>query len=379
MDDNFSTVKRYDHMGWIPCVLGSLDFSRVSTNQLTPRSHGKGADAICISYIDEHSIPSTTHRTRCNVISSVYNWKDREDKKNEYDGVFRFITFGQTQPDGSMEGEAFLVLHEDINKVASFDSTVLNPLRELASLVEKYQKALKINQYAPSIELELDKVADKIVSVKAAIKEIANNELRQRVFNTKYVILPNGLTFLKTEDWLGINHSPQNRSEIEHSKFIADKQCFIYLKYSLHRHKHHNDQEDRLTSVHRIDAKVPKNTALKLIGDLNRSIVEIKEREMEKLSSPDHYLQGFISYAKSLVYALEQYRFIEPFEASTKRAYLDNMFGSWEAVVAKAQGEKSEYQSKRENNAKGIVEFFQALSILVATFSLIFRVYGFNG
>ncbi len=373
MDGNFSIVKQYDHMGWIPCVLGSLDFSLVNTNQLIPKPEGEGTDEVCFSYINDHSIPSTKHRTRYNVVSSVYDWKDREDNKNEYDGEFRFLTFGATQPDGSMEGEAFLILHEDSKKVTKFGSTVLSPLKDLASLIDSYQGALKVNQYSPTVTLELKEVVNKINAIKASIREIANNELRQRVFNTKFIILPNGLTYLRTEDWLGVNYSPENRSELEHSKFIADKQCFIYLKYSLHRHKHHNGQEDRLTSVHKIDTKDPRNTGLKLIGDLNRSIAEIKEREIEKLSSPDHYLQGFISYAKSLVFALEQYKFISPIEAATKSAYLDNMRGSWEAVIAKTQEEKTESREKRESNSKGVVEFFQALSILIATFSLIFN------
>jgi len=116
MDGNFSIVKQYDHMGWIPCVLGSLDFSLVNTNQLIPKPEGEGTDEVCFSYINDHSIPSTKHRTRYNVVSSVYDWKDREDNKNEYDGEFRFLTFGATQPDGSMEGEAFLILHEDSKK-----------------------------------------------------------------------------------------------------------------------------------------------------------------------------------------------------------------------------------------------------------------------
>ena len=308
------------------------------------------------------------------MASSIYDWKDRNDPQNEFDGLFRFLTFNDSLSDSSMGGEAFLVLHEDIKQVDDFDSKVLKPMQSLQKKVENYQNALRANQYSPRIELELKEVQEDVDKIKVAIKHIANNELRQRVFNIKYRILSNGLTFLKTEDWLGKSNNPEHRDAINRTKFIADKQCFIYLKYSLHRHKHHNGQEDRLTSVHKIDHGNYKRGALKLVEDLNRSIIEIKEREVENFDSPDHYLQGFISYAKSLLISLEATKLIEKEEALRKRDYLDNIFWSWKAVASRTQKVRSEKKDTRDSNSKGIVEFFQAISILVATFSLIIHV-----
>ncbi|RPH15862.1 MAG: hypothetical protein CBB67_016495 [Alteromonadaceae bacterium TMED7] len=371
MDENQKIIKGYQHIGWIPCVLGSLDFSRVNTKQLCTELSEPHTKSQCFSYINEHSIPTTGHRTRCNLVSSIYDWKDRRDEKNEYDGLFRFITFGETQSDGSLIGEAFLVLHDDIKQVANFPKEVLEPMNALEQEVLSYQQALKENQYSPSVELDLGEVQKKIERIKVAIKHIANNELLERVFNIKYRILSNGLTLLRTEDWLGQSNSPEYKNAIERTKYIADKQCFIYLKYSLHRHKHHNGQEDRLTSVHRINEEAPSQTALKLVEDLNRSIIEIKEREIENLDSPDHHLQGFISYAKSLLNSLELTKLLSEEEAGNKRQYLDNMFGSWMSVASRSEKRKAQKQDKEEKDSKGIVEFFQAISILVATLSLI--------
>jgi hypothetical protein len=371
MEETKSILKHYQHIGWIPCVIGRLDFSKVNTKQLSTVLSGPHKESTCFSYINEHSIPSIKHRIRCNVVSSVYDWKDRDDENNEYDGLFRFITFGETKEDGSMEGEAFLVLHDDIKQVQNFPQTVLEPMKTLEQKIAQYQASLRENQYSPNTKLELSDVKSDIEQIKIAIRHIANNELQQRVFNIKYIILSNGITCLRTEDWLGQNNSPEHRESIDGTKYIADKQCFIYLKYSLHRHKHHNGQEDRLTSVHKIDQQAPNKSALKIVDDLNRSIIEIKEREVENFESPDHYLQGFISYAKSLLHSLELMSLIAAEEAKNKRAYLDNMFESWKAVASRTQKAREILRGKQESDSKGIVEFFQAISILVATFSLI--------
>ncbi|ANB25566.1 hypothetical protein A6F57_10365 [Alteromonas stellipolaris] len=371
MDDNQNALLDYQHIGWIPCVLGSLDFSRVTTKYLYSSVSGPHTESICFSYINEHSIPSTKLRTRCNFATSIFDWKDRKDDKKEYDGLFRFLVFGESQSDGSMKGEAFLVLHDDIKQIQTFPKSVLTPLKELSDKISNYQSALKKNQYSPVVELDLTEVSSDIEKVKVAIRQIANNELKQRIFNIKYVIMKNGLTFLKTVDWLGQSNNPEHRDIIESTKYIADKQCFIYLKYSLHRHKHHNGQEDRLTSVHKIDHQDLEKTSMKLVEDLNRSLIEIKEREVENFESPDHYLQGFISYAKSLLQSLAASNLISKAELDSKNAYLDNMFWSWKAVASRAQKVKSTAKEKQDSDSKGIVEFFQAISILVATFSLL--------
>lgn len=363
-------ISEYQYLAWVPCVVGRLDFSRISTDQLRCRLNSDFSDSVCFSYIDEHSISSIKSRVRYNIASSVFDWKDREDENEEYNGLFRFITIASSK-DNAMEGVAYLVLHNDIVDSETFRNDILLPMMQLQSKVAEYEKALEHDQYTPSCILKTETVEKSVKGLQSSLDTYANRQMKGRIIKVKYKILHNGLVFLETESREGIDDEESN--EINHHSYIAAKQTFIYLKYSLHNHKHHIKEEDRLTVAHRINPHKPEETAQRLIDDLRRSVIELKEREFRRIESPEHYLQGFISYSKSLIEALAETSLISNEVATVKKSYFDNMLQSWQSLAHRTEAQQSKELKENEDKLKGWGDFLQGVSVLIAVIALIFQ------
>lgn len=364
------SIQEYEYLGWIPCVVGRLDFSKTSTEQL---KYDK-PDSICLSYMDQHNAPIRGHRTRYNVTSSVCDWKDRKDPNNKFSGIFRFLTVFTTQPNGDATGQAFLWAQKEETKSPHIEKEVLKPLRTLQNQVSNYEKSLRTSQYDPTQKLGSEFVENTIRDACDAITRLNSNELKHRIIVVNFHIASNGLTVLKTEVRDGVDNSEDEarRKEAEHSSFISAKQAFIYLKYTLHTHKHHPEQEDRLTIVHYIDKGNTGDLGLKLIEDLRRSAIEIKGTAIKNEPSAEHLLHGFISYTKSLIEALNEKGLISKETASIKKSFFDNMLGSWESIIQKAKEQKEQNKERKAKETKAIDDSLQAISMLLATISVFF-------
>ena len=365
-------IKNNDYLGWIPCVIGRLDFSKVCIKQLSCIEKKKHQKAFCFSYQDKHSLPNSNFIPRFNIVSSVQNWKDRNDPNNLYDGLFRFITFSKTTVTGSMHGTAFLLLDLDVVKSESFVADVLAPLEKLEQNVQRYDKAIAENQYTPSFILEQHNVDEEVKRIESVITQFSSQDLKDRIIVIEYTILSNGLTFIKPVLRKGLHEDENIQQAIEHSNFIASKQCFIYIKHSLHTHKHHNKNEDRLTIIHPINKDNIEETALRLISDMERSIIEIKELGVHKIDASQYYLQGFISYSKSLVESLLENSLINRDKGKIKIKFLDNMLQSWRSLILKHEREEDQLSARKAKNASAIGELFQSLSLFVTLFAFLF-------
>jgi hypothetical protein len=365
-------IKQNDYLGWIPCVIGRLDFSKVCIKQLFCIEKKEHQKAVCFSYQDRHSLPSSDFIPRLNVVSSVQDWKDRADLDKQYYGNFRFITISKTTVSGSMEGTAFLLLDADIAKSQLFVSEVIEPLVNLGNNVREYEKAIAKSQYEPEFILEQQSVDDEVCRIESVIKQFEYQELKDRVISIEYSILSNGLIFIKPVLRKGLYDDPDTQAKVNHTHFIAAKQCFIYVKYSLHTHKHHDKDEDRLTIIHPIDKDKAEETGLRLIGDMERSVIEIKEMGVHKLDASQHYLQGFISYSKSLVESLLEVGLIPVEKGAKKIKFFDNMLQSWRTLIQKHEREEDQVEMKKTKNSAAIGEVFQSLSLLVALFAFLF-------
>lgn len=370
-----SVLQDYDYIGWIPCVVGRLDFSKISTDQVEIKERKKCAEkSICLTYRDEHSIPTSTLREQFSVISSVFNWKDRKDPNENYDGFFRFIAFSYSDQFGDMKGRAFLILQSDINDSQELQSSIIEPLAQIEESIRNYDNAISENQYEPTIRLEEIHVKKEIKSVENKIDDfLASGSYKDRIIQIDYLINKNGMVFLNTKTRDKFTSDIKYKAQELHSSYICSKQCFIYLKSVYHKHKHHKKEEDRITSIHRIDSASKTTAALKLIDDLRRSLIELKDREHRSLESPEHFLQGFISYTKSLVQSLNDMKLISDDIAKAKHTYFDNMLQSWQSIVKRTEESRRLKDIKKENNSKAIGEFFQSISILIAIFSLLFH------
>jgi hypothetical protein len=377
------TINDHDYLGWIPCVIGRLDFSKVRIDQLPCVNDTPQRASICFSYTDRHSLPTTDFNPRFNVVSSVQNWKDRPDVEGAYDGHFRFITISKTSKNGSMNGVAFLLLDSDVLKHGSFVTDVLAPLTALEEKIKEYKNAIAADQYQPTLELDIQRVEKEIDRIETMIIQFCNQELKDRIIMIQYSILSNGLFFVKPVMREDLYDDVEIRKAVTHSNFIAAKQCFIYIKYSLHTHKHHAVAEDRLTSIHPINKEKIEETGLRLINDMECSIIEIKEMGVNKMDASQHYMLGFISYSKSLIQSLVEVNIIEPTEGTNRIEFFNNMLQSWRSLILRHDSNAKELAYKKSKDADAITykeskdvdaigEFFQSLSLLVTVFALFF-------
>jgi len=112
---------------------------------------------------------------------------------------------------------------------------------------------------------------------------------------------------------------------------------------------------------------------LNLVDELRKSIIEIKDREFSNIDSPEHFLQGFISYTKSLVHSLAEQDLISHKIEKLKNAYFDNMLQSYQSLVFRAKKVKLHKELILENRAKSFSETLQSISIFIGISTLIFH------
>ncbi|MFC4700854.1 hypothetical protein ACFO4O_11840 [Glaciecola siphonariae] len=357
-------------MAWIPCVSGTLDFSRFSVD-LVQRSQKDDIDfPVSASYVDEHDISRVVPRVRHCITSTVYDWKDlpesQSDKKTS--GKYRIITLSETNEQGDLEGDAFIVLHDYVLQDEQFSGDILNPLRALEDDISKYRQAITENLYSPSFVLQTSDVAKQKKKIRKSILSCANTRLRNHIYHVKYLIKPSGITLLKYQDRLDIDNLNyvQDADLFEkrlHHKFVAEKTTFIFLKSILHIHKHHNENEDNITSVHAINHDNPRLTAFRLIEDMQKTAIEIKNKEIQKAGVTEHYFDGFVSYCHSLILSLLRMEVLDSKDAKHFIAFFNNMLNSWRSISERNQAEKDALK-------EGNTEFLQLTSLFVASVAL---------
>ncbi|MGO3346271.1 MAG: hypothetical protein ACTIM4_13505 [Marinomonas sp.] len=329
----------YTHLGWIPCINGHLDFCLIKPTLGGSFTRNKEKDNNKININYSHQYRNNLHHSKRFMMQSKVDWKDTDESR--LDGTFRVFLVAESKHSDLLDardlcGDIFLY------QASKIESEVLDErkklpqfelIHEAKDIFEKYKK----NKTDLNWEDTVKKLDDIYYSLKS------NLESDESIYKVSFESTANGLTLLTL-------NSKQELTE--ESSYTIIRQAFYYLKYSLHDHKHHDSQQDSLTTIieYKDDATGKKNAALKMIGQLKRELTTIKRSYSSGEKSQTTDAQGVISYLNSLIETCFYEDFLDKKTYQREKEYLKSVSSSFTAQTKKIESISSIEEKIKSRN-----------------------------
>lgn len=315
----------YKYIGWVPCLNGQLVFDLIECGLkdnnfpvIEVIYYGKDNDDNIIEYI---------------LVNSTVYWKDFGDKNEN--GFWRVVLLSKRNiTQKTHKGSVYLKPKKEspsktwesaINKINSINSKTKN--EEEPNLITEFKE----------LQTEIDLVSE---------------EKGSQCIKVSFNLDQDGIVHLK-------NCNDIYKDDLN-SKLLT-RQAYYYIKYTWHRHQHHDSRSETLTTTHEFDLNTTnEEIAEKLISDLKRNLVRFK-RSIDHSSHREVLkAKGIVSYAKSLVEIMQTKGFIEEDFYKREISHLDYFKDSLEIISAGI--EKDILMHNRSvNDARALVLFIFAI------------------
>lgn len=343
-------------IGWIPCVSGTLRYTYASC--------GLGLyDRLTFN----HSFGDCERNI---LITSIVNWQDDEIPRE--DGLFRVILYGDTALDNNtFSGQCIilpLLIEKDnfqisINKQEFAWTRVLTEIDILCTKYRKYlishgSTTLKVtidSKNASDAEIHLkilfDAVRSKLDNCIAATAIQSNNDTWKNIFRViDFRVERDGFTFLTNRH---LNKTNTNDIDQNQEDLHLCRQVFYYLRESLHKHQHHDINNDSLTSIHRAPVYQPE-ICEKIIDELKRGLTDIR-RSMEEFNLMDlQNAEGIISYARSFLTSCKIRNYVGERAYQIHDEYLKNLACSFN-TLSKDWAHKNQKLNSHEDRIRSLI------------------------
>lgn len=301
--------KKYEFVGWVPCVNGHLDFglSKVGIKGGFTSPEHKDL-AVIEENLSANSLPD--HHARKIVLQSWVDWRDTElDNEDEGIGRFRLFVCGEVNESQNMD-ERYLT------------ATVL--IYPLEAEPQDLEAKTKMRLHDLSHGLNQDNINQRFAELKSLLEQGENiAELKSDCLKASFDIKvePNGLMFLDYID---------SSSKLDQeSSFIIARQVYYYIKYSLHSHRHHIDEQDSLTTI----TKNTEGAGLRLLSQLKRELTTLSRiAKFDNSTHPTNNSLGIVAYSKSLVVACQQSELLDSDKSRTELDRLCSVKESFSAL-----------------------------------------------
>jgi hypothetical protein len=293
------SLERYTHIGWIPCISGHIDFGLMSVglvgNHIEKKTDRK---PVTINYAKSGMRDGHCRRI---VMQSRVDWRDRLVG----DGEFRVIVVAEATESPNLDARSLngtiLMFPKAYSKeLVEHHHRILAPVDALKKRYSSFlQSTPNQNQNAEGwgdCQRALNATWEDLRKVVTSGEPFGPDG--KEVYAVDFFIDHLGFTFLRYRE----NDLDIEQPLPEYDRYIIVRQAFYYLKYSLHRHKHHAEESDALTTVvpYRTDDK--KTVALQIIGQLKRELVRIKRTQRQNhRRQDDSEAVGILGYMRSLL------------------------------------------------------------------------------
>ncbi len=319
-------------IAWIPCLSGRLLFRHFSSG------HHCATGTLLIKH--EESFPTYKKRVRTVVLYEILDLKDEDDKDS--DGSYHFILTGSKFSDESEFTGKIYVFPVSEGFGNKGWKQIGSDLREIK---EKADRQDHIDDYYQGIIRKL------------------SGFYHPEFYTVSFNVDECGFATLEYET-VGKNGIHYDSMHIK----VVSRQCFYYLKYALHKHKHHHKNDDSLTTIHEFPGS-ETDIGLILINDLRSSIVDIKR----KFEDIDHEglneAQGIVSYTLSLVESSYKKGYLSQEEYNHQKNYFNNISSSLE-ITANQKERKRDRNANAWNTARSVLLFFISI---IAPIMFLFR------
>ncbi len=322
--------KHFDYVGWIPCVSGKLFYEYCACGL----HHKDGYFSI------NHTEEFNGSNQRFVILNSEVNWKDTRDKDLSGDYLVTLVA-QQNASSPELHGKVFISGIEPPPKKKKPSSTGVDYSINYDFIETTRLELKKIKETADAG----DHISQLYADFESYIGKAETGS--PDCFEVEFEISDSGITFLNQAK--AKNDIPRDSSEL----FVVARQAFYYLKYSLHKHQHHNIDDDSLTTIHEVPPDCEDIGSI-LINDLKHGLVEIKR----KFTASDFYLiydtKGIVSYGQSLINSCLSQKLISEEDAKAQQKWFDSTSDSIQAIAEKLRT-KRDNAMNASNKARGLV------------------------
>lgn len=261
------------YVGWVPCLTGQLVFNLVECG-LQDKDRRK---IEIIHYCIDKDEKLAEHI----LVHSAVNWKDFGD--SNLNGLWSVVLLSKRNLENKYHEGAVYILHHALTQ----SDTELNNAFEAA--------------HAISYRLKTEEFVDvkNFSEFKAELDNACLN--KQDCYKVNFNLEEDGIVWL----------DPFNQGLSENGCKIIARQAYYYIKYTWHRHQHHDSRAETLTTVHMAASDIDKKEfPKKLIEDLKRNLVVFKRGIDNSSHRKVLKAKGIVSYAKALVEIMKSRDFI---------------------------------------------------------------------
>jgi len=264
--------RMFDYVGWVPCLNGELVFELVECG-LNAKN-----DSVEIIHYDNDSDQNLKEYI---LLNSTVDWKDFDDKEIELIGLWSVYVIS-TRPLERNQHEGSIYFMPNSEESKEQRNEIVETVRDI-----NYQlnigKEINVEAQFLNLEKKLSKTCSGISGC----------------YRAEFILEQDGMVWVDP-----------SLSDEEDRKIIA-RQAYYYIKYSWHKHQHHDHRAETLTTIHKIHSAGGSDIAERLVGDLKRNLVKFK-REIDHTSHRDILkAKGIVTYAKALVEIMRSKRFVD--------------------------------------------------------------------
>lgn len=324
----------YQYLGWIPCITGHLDFSLMK-----PGISG-GFTNKCIkdeknNRINFGFLKQKDHHARRIMLQSKVNWKDTLNS-DEYDGSFRVFVLAEATESNCMDNRElngciyiYPTCERESSKAENCEKAWFKAIHGAQKVYDKsndnlndwYNSRSKLNQYYDQLKDQLE---------------------TEGFWRVDFRVLCGGIAYFTTP-------TEKYRPLSVNEKHLITRQAYYYIKYSLHSHKHHQAEQDSLTTIVPYDKSTDgkRDAALKMLCQLKRELTHIKRTltKEEGLYSDDAV--GILSYMGSLLATMRSRKLIDEDTYQREVCYVDSLRSSFHVQESRTRNSRSIEDSTR--------------------------------
>lgn len=317
----------FTHIGWVPCISGHLFF------EFTCCGLGRASLIVDVNNVERQSLNRDLWRYI--IISSNVNWQDDKDKEST--GLFKVVLAADVPIEGSCVCGSVYIFLAAVS--SGTQENIDSILRKIKENTENRRPVAAL--YSTLTQQLAEKQAEGICRINFSLNRAGFVRLNLESLDPDR----------------GFNNE------------ILIRQAYYYIKYSWHKHQHHSDTAESLTTVHPLDLGGTHSDAFAMINDLKRALVQLKRDFHVSEYRSLYQAEGIATYAKSLILSARREQMLEDGDSKEQVSYFENVAKSV-AVKIKVIEQELTTRSLISSNFRSILLFFLAV---VAPISLVFR------
>ncbi|WP_297797294.1 hypothetical protein [uncultured Marinobacter sp.] len=324
----------YQYLGWIPCISGHLDFGLMKPG-ISGGFTNKYIKDNKTNHINFGYLAQKDHHARRVMLQSKVNWQDRLNDK-EYDGSFRVFVLAEASESACMDNRELLgsvyvypTSEQEGSKAENREKPWFQTIHEAQEVYDRSNGNVngwddsrsQLNQCYDRLKIELEAMGFWRVDFKAT---------------------SGGLVYLSTP-------TEQHRSLSDNEKYLITRQAYYYIKYSLHSHKHHQAEQDSLTTIvpYSRSRDGRRDAALKMLCQLKRELTHIKRTLTQEQGLYSDDALGILSYMGSLLTTLHTRKLIDGDLHQREGRYIDSLRSSFQVQESRTRNFRSIEDSTR--------------------------------